>query len=1318
MFLKIVDIANLKKAFVKLKRNITETPFYRDISVNFYERHLEFNLLALQKKLLDRTYKTGNLCVYKINKPDGDVRYLYKHYFEDCIIEIAILNILGPLFEEKMDNCSFGNRLELGENPNNYIYKPYWNQYQKFEENKLNSINEFSENHNVIRSDIKQFFDKINVDILLNYLRENGISGEVIDLIEKLIETSTESGNKKIVAQGTFLAPFLANIYLISFDNYIKEKSICDYFRYVDDFLIILNEDQDENDFFFDIKDYLQNSLFLDLHSPTKDIKSEDFSKSFIGSLVEDVKEQFNIEAKKQIYGETRLVESLIRSRDIDSSLFLQTLLLYTGQKEESAITEKDIINYTQRFLIFWRNTFPELSTNLEIERIACKILDLNQIPNINRIRLFFSIMLEVNNGNFSLFLKRLLKSQISIIRDAFLSTLPLFISDEKFKCDLGTIEILEHYLLDKNITDFTKKQLTQIVLQIEDDNLINKLVNSRFLVFLINGFQTSLKIDIIPREGRNFISCNQLIESFNSKYPRLVLEAYKFINYLGYTKDFFNYCSQQRVIQIITSNQELIPLFVRLLIYCDGLREFPSNFNRFLNSNDSFTIKLVENILEDLLNFTYAQNLGLTPYNYYHILFSCNTFFTNWDLRVDLKNKLITKVGSYIAHLGNFANFPFATSFPHIHFLTVNPSIVKEVRSGFTNISDLFNNITDISDFSSSKTFIKKCFGNFSMITNIPEINESKKEYIIEYQIPEGFIPLSDIIKNQDTQILQIIKSLFYQLKEFKEKIKLPLYFLNIHNIFINPKSNEIKFFGFFPNLETSICKYIPNREEIILFPHNNKSDFTCLGYLLFDIYSSEKISTLSFERSSKKKNEIKNPYLTYIIKDKLLSEDYDRNYSSYEILEKDINYSIKKWKIYNEDPDKYYKILDFTIFKIIKKIFVIRNPKNKFFLFEQGKELFDYFKRSDLAKFFARKMSQNLKIKDLQFKKIEKNLSPFGKYIINFIQFSREELNTCQNIRDNEKKQCKFNSESIFYFLLLFTEFERYFTHLTNFILVKIRDEIDPNLKYTLKSDLNDSKLSDITSIMFGMISSVSSNDIIDQFDNFDSFLNFFKFFSTKEIILSPEINENLEVIIKPPLEKILKWDSQVENKLKEIQKIYDNITQIPFNHETFQKNKGIILKILNWLFDSKLSLKIYNEEIENLEKFFDKYRIFPVEITYRVFFRKKKKPIYPPFIIPIESIYSKEKRVFPIEFVRRKFKSKLPSFIFPIQYESRWQRIKSNLKVHKYNLLIVTIEFIICLFAIFDINRINNLLLYIISGLLLPVLEKFIENFTKKS
>jgi len=1321
MFSDIISLENLKNAYFKFIRNITDTQFFGDLSLNLYEKHLEFNLLILQRRLEENTYEPNELRIYKINKEEGDIRQLYKRPYEDCIVEIAILNILGPVFEEIMDIKSFGNRLFLGDNPNNYVYKPYWNEYQNFQNEINSSISILSEEHKILKSDIKQYFDEIDVNILLEKLRAQGISARTIDLIEKFLNISTKEGRLQIVPQGTFLAPFLANIYLIQFDTYIREKGVVHYFRYIDDFVTILRPDQNVNDFFSNLENLLENEFKLRLHPPTTDILSEDFKKAYMGELTPQVKEKFKEEYKKQVYGETKFVERLIKSRELDLSSFLQILLLYT-LKNESKISQKQLIKYTQSFLTFWRETFTEYSSSIEIERIACKILDFNMLINNNTIRLFISIMLETNRGNFSNSLIRLLKRQNQIFIDSFLSLLPYYVKNKIFETNSALFEILRYYKENLELDYISKIQIALIVLLSEDVDLIYDFNETTFRNYIIFGYQVLHKLEKIPNEGRNVITYHQLINGLNSidlNECILILRSYKIINYLKVQEDFFNYCSSKGFFTKITSNQTLTYLFVRLLIFCNGLK---FNFSNLLDSRDSFTIKMVEKILYEFLNSS-LDDLGLASLDYYNMLNTYINYFSGWAISEDIRMKLRMKVVKYFSEYGLLGNYPFAITYPYLHFLEERPTIIKEIHSNVDSLTSRGN--LNINNFEESKPFIKECFGNKTMITDII-INDDKKELIIEYQIRNGFHPLKEYINNPDASILQIILKLIEHLKNFKKKTDLPFLFLNLHNIYINPNSKEINLFGFFPNLKVNKCQYFPNFEASISFSYNDKNDYKCLGYLLFEIFSDEKISLLK-KININKTSEIKNPFINYIIK-KLLS-NYDQNYLSYNLLEKDIKYAISKWEAYENEYNDFFKLLDLTIFKIIKYLYVIQNPKRSLSLFSQGKKLLEYLRvYTGIIKYLKIKDIQNYQVKEKVLCSFIKKASPFGIFLINLIEKIQKELDECKKIKKITRIECFNNFIPIFYFLLFFTELERYIKHFITLAIREIRRKIEKEINRYKKIELssysiildnnNNPFLKDIILkiIELNLDETIIINELLSKFDNFSQVFETIKFFSTESLRMHLNTDEQLCIQIQPPLFRVVDIHSLNETSINQVQEIYEKgLKDLPISSDNSLSYKKTLEGLIEWLFQAKLNLKIFSTKVINFEKYIlDKSEIIPLEIKYWNYFKLKRKKIFNPLIIPLESIFLEEKKYFPVEFVRKRFRSKLPSYIYLIQYANRRERMKKRLSNQKTNIIIGILDILILLLSIPGILPIfvGIPLILIITGF-----KPIIENTLKK-
>ena len=118
-------------------------------------------------------------------------------------------------------------------------------------------INDISNNlpnfDSFIKLDVSSFYASIKHDVLLRKLRGKIKKAEIIDLIQKAIETESLSYpvNEKVkrhkrelgIPEGLPISNSLANIYLANLDEKYNELPGIKYYRYVDDILILLNRE-------------------------------------------------------------------------------------------------------------------------------------------------------------------------------------------------------------------------------------------------------------------------------------------------------------------------------------------------------------------------------------------------------------------------------------------------------------------------------------------------------------------------------------------------------------------------------------------------------------------------------------------------------------------------------------------------------------------------------------------------------------------------------------------------------------------------------------------------------------------------------------------------------------------------------------------------------------------------------------------------------------------------------------------------------------------------------------------------------------------
>lgn len=118
-------------------------------------------------------------------------------------------------------------------------------------------INDISNNlpnfDSFIKLDVSSFYASIKHDVLLRKLRDKIKKAEIIDLIQKAIETESlgypikekvKRHKRELgIPEGLPISNSLANIYLTNLDEKYSELPGIKYYRYVDDILILLNQE-------------------------------------------------------------------------------------------------------------------------------------------------------------------------------------------------------------------------------------------------------------------------------------------------------------------------------------------------------------------------------------------------------------------------------------------------------------------------------------------------------------------------------------------------------------------------------------------------------------------------------------------------------------------------------------------------------------------------------------------------------------------------------------------------------------------------------------------------------------------------------------------------------------------------------------------------------------------------------------------------------------------------------------------------------------------------------------------------------------------
>lgn len=231
LFRKIITFDNLLFAAHKAAAGKCEQPNV----LEFFSR-LEENLWSLQLALMTQTYQPGSYSTFQIYEPKP--RMISAAPFRDRVVHHALINVIGPLFEDSFIFESYANRVGKGTHIAIRRFQHFMRQYRY-----------------VLKCDIKKYFPSIDHKILKVLVHRRIADEGTRGLIDTIIDGSNPqelildyfSGDdlfapferRKGLPIGNLTSQFFANLYLDPFDHFVKEQLGCKaYLRYVDDFAL------------------------------------------------------------------------------------------------------------------------------------------------------------------------------------------------------------------------------------------------------------------------------------------------------------------------------------------------------------------------------------------------------------------------------------------------------------------------------------------------------------------------------------------------------------------------------------------------------------------------------------------------------------------------------------------------------------------------------------------------------------------------------------------------------------------------------------------------------------------------------------------------------------------------------------------------------------------------------------------------------------------------------------------------------------------------------------------------------------------------
>jgi retron-type reverse transcriptase len=274
LFGRIATFEALRKAALRALRSKRQKP-----GAAAFAAGLERELVRLQRELVVGRYRPGRYVTLQLRDPKP--RMVSAAPFRDRVMHHALMDVVGPIFEQGFIANSFANRIGKGTHRGIEMYERYRDRHAF-----------------VLRCDIFRFFPAVDHTILKRDFRRRIACAETLRLLDLIVDGSNPqeavnlhfSGDdlfapydrRRGLPIGNLTSQWFGNIYLDRLDHFVTERLGAPYVRYVDDFALFADNADQLDDWRNKIAAFLEGRR-LRLHPRKTVILACDQPADFLG---------------------------------------------------------------------------------------------------------------------------------------------------------------------------------------------------------------------------------------------------------------------------------------------------------------------------------------------------------------------------------------------------------------------------------------------------------------------------------------------------------------------------------------------------------------------------------------------------------------------------------------------------------------------------------------------------------------------------------------------------------------------------------------------------------------------------------------------------------------------------------------------------------------------------------------------------------------------------------------------------------------------------------------------------------------------------